>query len=76
MVPSQLMVPSTFFMMSGCGSGCVPMDSDLMVQGLMKLCVAPQSRSALILVVLCHMFTVVKIVIESFWVLGTVHDGY
>ena len=35
----------------------------------MKLWVAPQSRSASILVVLCHMFTVTEIVIESFWVL-------
>ena len=60
------MVLLTFFTMSGCGRGHVPIDSALIVLGLMKLWVAPQSRSALILVILCHMFTVKEIVIESF----------
>ena len=41
----------------------------LMVRGSTKLWVAPQSRSASILVVLCHMFTVKGMVIEFFWVL-------
>ena len=55
--------------MSGCPKGLVPMDNVLMVQGSMKLCVAPQSSSTLIWVVLCHMLTVKGIVIEFFCVL-------
>ena len=38
------------------------MDNVLMAHGSMKLCVAPQSSSALVWVVLCHMFTVKGIV--------------
>lgn len=37
-----------------------------MVHESMKLCVAPQSRSAFVLVVLCHIFTVKEIVMEFF----------
>ena len=48
----------------GLRSGRVPMDSEVMVWGSMKLWVAPQLSSASILVVLCHMFTVKGIVIE------------
>ena len=45
------------------------MDSVLMACGLMKLWVAPQSSSALVWVILCHMLTVKGIVIEFFCVL-------
>ena len=45
------------------------MDSDVMVQGSIKLCVALQSSSALVWVVLCSIFTVKEIVIEFFWLL-------
>ena len=69
MVLSQLMVLSTLCMMSGCFKGLVPMDNVLMVCGSMKLCVAPQSSSASIWVILCHMLTVREIVIEFFCVL-------
>ena len=69
MVPPLLTVPSTLCTVSGCFNGLVPIAKVLMVQGSMKLWVAPQSRSASILVVLCHMFTVRGMVIEFFWVL-------
>ena len=55
--------------MSGCFKGLVPIDNVLMACGSMKLCVAPQSSSASIWVVLCHMLTVKGIVIEFFCVL-------
>jgi hypothetical protein len=66
MVLSQLMVPSTFHTINGCGSSQVPMLRDDMVQGSMKLWVALQSRSASSWVVLCHMLTVKEIVMEFF----------
>ena len=47
----------------------MPIDNVLMARGSMKLCVAPQSSSASVWVVLCHMFTVNGIVIEFFCVL-------
>ena len=49
--------------------GLVPIDNVLMARGSMKLCVALQSSSASIWVVLCHMLTVNEIVIEFFCVL-------
>ena len=69
MVPPLLTVPSTLCTMSGCFNGLMPIAKVLMVRGSMKLWVAPQSKSASILVVLCHMFTVKGMVIEFFWVL-------
>ena len=45
------------------------MDEALMAHGSMKLCVAPQSSSASVWVILCHMFTVKEIVMEFFCVL-------
>ena len=45
------------------------MDSVLMACRLMKLCVAPQSRSASVWVILCHMLTVKGILMEFFCVL-------
>jgi hypothetical protein len=69
MVPSQLIVPSTFRTMSGWGNSWVPILREDIVRGSMKLWMAPQSSSALSLVVLCHMLTVKEIVIEFFWVL-------
>ena len=55
--------------MSGCLKGLVPMDNVLMARGSMKLCMAPQSSSASIWVILCHMLTVKGIVIEFFCIL-------
>jgi hypothetical protein len=66
MVPLRLMVPSTFQTISGWGSSQVPILREDIVWGSMKLWVAPQSSSASSLVVLCHMLTVMEIVIEFF----------
>ena len=48
---------------------CVPSPSVVTVHLSMKFCVAPLSRRARTLAVLCHMYMGIEIVIESFTIL-------
>ena len=68
-MPPWLLVPSTLCTFSGMQSSRVPMDSDVMVRGSIKLCIALQSSRVLVRVILCSIFTVKEIVIEFFWLL-------
>src|ERR1700677_717539 len=64
MFPAWLMVPSTLFTCNVWGRFRVPNPRDVTVRASMKLCVAPLSSRASVLVFLCHMCTETVTVIE------------
>ena len=65
----DLDVPSTLLTVSGCLSGHVPKCDFLTVLLSIKLWVAPQSSSASMVVLSCHMYRETLIAIESNFIL-------
>ena len=66
MVPPLFAIPSTLLTVKGMQRSLVPIDREAMVQGLIKLWVAPQLSRARVWVILCNMWTGKAIIIEFF----------